>query len=352
VGGVTLAYTLFGGFLGATWTDVAQGLLMLAALLAVPIIAVIKMGGIGAVVGRLDQVDESLNAAAAQTGGPLVDHLSLFGDTSAGLTGATVLAIISAVAWGLGYFGQPHIIVRFMALRSAKEAKAGRRYGIAWMTLSAAGAVAAGIIGVAYYADAPLANRETVFLALAQALFHPLVAGFVLAAVMAAIMSTISSQLVVSSSALVVDILETVGLKKLTDRGGVLAGRLAVLLVAVVGAILGLTAADTILDMVAFAWAGFGASFGPIIILSLYWKRLTRTGALAGLISGAVMVFAWAKLLDGWLWQGLWGMPGSLYEIVPGFLLNLAVAVVVSHLTKAPDEAVLAEFDAAKAAAS
>ncbi|MDR1798804.1 MAG: sodium/proline symporter PutP [Bifidobacteriaceae bacterium] len=324
VGGITLLYTLFGGFLAATWTDVAQGLLMMAALVAVPVIVIVKLGGPGAIGDALAAFDATHGA----------HHLSLFG-------GATVLGVISAVAWGLGYFGQPHIIVRFMALRSPREAKLGRRIGIGWMVLSAAGAVAAGVMGVAYFAPDVLANEETVFLALAQDLFHPLLAGFVLAAVLAAIMSTMSSQLVVSSSALVVDLFKLTG-RTLSAKREVVFGRLAVLGVAAVAAVLSLAASKTILKMVAFAWAGFGASFGPIIILSLYWKRLTRWGALAGLVTGAVTVLVWGNIEV---------LSGHLYEIVPGFCLNLLVAVIVSLASPAPTAGVVEEFEQAKAAA-
>jgi sodium/proline symporter len=254
------------------------------------------------------------------------------------------MAIISAAAWGLGYFGQPHIIVRFMALRSPREAKAGRRWGIGWMALSMAGAVAAGLIGVAYYADSPLKNPEAVFLSLAQVVFHPLIAGFVLTAVLAAIMSTMASQLVVCSSAIVEDLFKLTG-RELTKHQGVVAGRLGVLVVAIVAALLSLTASDTILELVAFAWAGFGASFGPVVLLSLYWRRLTRWGALSGMAVGAITVFVWNKgaFFAG---QSLLDITG-LYEIVPGFALNLIVAVVVSFLTTAPD--VDREFEETKA---
>ncbi|MDR2373657.1 MAG: sodium/proline symporter PutP [Bifidobacteriaceae bacterium] len=332
VGGVTLAYTLFGGFLGASWTDVAQGLLMLAALIAVPIIALGKAGGPIGVAEKINQLDLAAG----------VHRLNIFVGP---VTWAGIVAIISAAAWGLGYFGQPHIIVRFMALRTPAEAKAGRRIGIGWMTLSALGAVSAGLIGIAYFADQPLSNPETVFLSLAQALFHPAVAGLVLAAVLAAIMSTMSSQLVVCSSALVVDLLSLTRSRRrqLTKRQEVMAGRLAVLAVAAVAFGLSLTAQDTILGLVAFAWAGFGASFGPVILLSLYWRRLTNWGALAGMIAGAATVFIWGNI-DA--------LSGAMYEIVPGFILNGLVAVVVSRLTPTPPQEVAREFAAASAAAA
>lgn len=322
VGGVTLAYTLFGGFLGATWTDVAQGLLMLAALVAVPIMAVVDLGGWQAVL-------EGIRAAEA---GGTTDHLSF-------LVGASATGVISAVAWGLGYFGQPHIIVRFMAIRSPQDAKAGRRIGISWMVVTALGAVMTGLIGVAYVQTEGLdvGNPETIFLVLSQLLFHPLIAGLVLAAVLAAIMSTISSQLIVSSSALVEDLVKMFGLR-LSARAEVMLGRAGVLLVALVAALIALDPAASILDLVGFAWAGFGSAFGPIVILSLYWRRLTRWGALSGMVAGAVVAFAWGRS----------DLASSLYEIVPGFLSGLVVAVVVSLVTRAPGQEVLTEFDAAR----
>ncbi|MFE7408442.1 sodium/proline symporter PutP [Isoptericola sp. NPDC057559] len=325
VGGVTLAYTLFGGFLGATWTDVAQGLLMLAALVAVPVIAIVDLGGWAA-------VQEGIRLADADG---TTQHLSF-------LAGATATGVVSALAWGLGYFGQPHIIVRFMAIRTPQDATAGRRIGIAWMVLTALGAVMTGLVGVAYASVRGLEvdNPETIFLLLAQLLFHPLVAGLVLAAVLAAIMSTISSQLIVSSSALVEDLVKMTGLR-LGTRAEVMLGRGGVLLVALVAGLIALDRTSSILDLVGFAWAGFGSAFGPVVILSLYWRRLTRWGALSGMVAGAVVAFAWGRS----------PLADTLYEIVPGFAVGLLVAVVVSFVTPRPDAVVLDEFDAARALA-
>lgn len=326
VGGVTLAYTLFGGFLGATWTDVAQGILMLLALVAVPLVTFVEMGGWG-------PVREGL--LAAETSGAAT-HLSF-------LAGASVTGIISAAAWGLGYFGQPHIIVRFMAIRSPRDTVAGRRIGIGWMVVTALGAVLTGLIGAAYVTSRgeTLDNPETVFLYLSQVLFHPLIAGLVLAAVLAAIMSTISSQLVVSSSALVEDLVKISG-RAMSARTEVLLGRAGVLLVAVVAGVIAFDRTDTILDLVGFAWAGFGAAFGPIVILSLYWRRLTAWGALAGMVVGAVVVVVWGRS----------PLADTLYELVPGFLLAGLAAVVVSLVTPAPSAAVREEFAEAARLAS
>jgi sodium/proline symporter len=319
VGGITVLYTLFGGFLGASLTDVAQGLLMFAALLIIPIVAVITMGGVGETVAAIEEVDPA--------------RLDLLG-------GGTAIGIISAAAWGLGYFGQPHIIVRFMALRTPQEAKAARRIGISWMVLTSLGAIATGLIGIGYFArntEVPLGDPETVFLVLSQILFHPFVAGLVLAAVLAAIMSTISSQLIVTSSALVEDLYRIVAKKDATDKSLVLLGRAGVLAVAIVAIIIALDRSSTILDLVGFAWAGFGASFGPVILLSLYWRKLTNWGAIAGLAVGALTVFIWGNLPIG----------DVLYEIIPGFVLALIAAIAVSLATYRRNDDIEREYDEA-----
>ncbi|MDO5754438.1 sodium/proline symporter PutP [Arthrobacter sp.] len=328
---VTLAYTLFGGFIGATLTDVAQGLLMFAALIVVPIVAVVQTGGIGATVNRLQTIDP--------------DNLNLFRGFGDGNTLVWMVGIFSTAAWGLGYFGQPHIIVRFMALRSPQDAKAGRRIGISWMILSAAGAVATALVGIAYFADNPsmgLDDPETVFLKLSQIFFHPFVAGLVLAAVLAAIMSTISSQLIVCSSALVEDLYNMAG-RKSTAKQQVVLGRLGVLVIAVIAVLIALDRNASILELVAFAWAGFGAAFGPIVLLSLYWRKLTARGALAGMVVATIVVFAWGKTPV---------LHDAMYEIVPAFILNVIVAVVVSKMTYKPNPVIEEEFTAMLAESS
>ncbi|TFD76120.1 sodium/proline symporter PutP [Cryobacterium sp. Sr8] len=323
VAGVTLLYTLFGGFLGATLTDVAQGILMLVALVVVPVVALNATGGITATLDSLREVNPDLLSLTA---------------------GGSVLGVISAAAWGLGYVGQPHIIVRFMALRTPQDARAGRRIGIGWMIATAGGAVATGLIGIAYFQQHPevtLENPETVFLLLSQILFHPFVAGLVLAAVLAAIMSTISSQLIVCSSALVEDLYKIVGKKDASPKQMIMLGRLGVLLVAIVAGVIALNRDATILELVGFAWAGFGAAFGPVVLLSLYWKKLSTWGALASMVTGAVVVFVWGNS----------PLSDTMYEIVPGFIASLLVAVVVSLLTYKPSAEIDAEFDAAVAQA-
>ncbi|UED80014.1 sodium/proline symporter PutP [Lysinibacillus sp. CD3-6] len=318
VSGVVVAYTLFGGFLAVSYTDFLQGLIMFLALITVPLFGLFLTGG-------LSETVESIKAVNPE-------HLSLLPAT------ATAAAIISSLAWGLGYFGQPHIIVRFMAISSVKETKQARRIGIGWMILSLAGALATALVGVAYYQQnaGELKDAETVFIVLGQLLFHPFIAGIMLAAILAAIMSTISSQLIVTSSALVEDIYKALFNKTATDKHYVFIGRMAVLVVAIIAAILAWNPENSILDLVGFAWAGFGAAFGPIILLSLYWKKLTNYGALSGMVLGAVTAFVWGKINS---------LSTALYEIVPGFLVCLVIAIIVSMMTYKRNDEIEDEFN-------
>lgn len=320
VSSVVIFYTLFGGFLAVSYTDVVQGIIMFFALLLVPLVGVFITGGFTETAASIREVDPNL--------------LSL-------VSGATFLGVVSSVAWGLGYFGQPHIIVRFMAIKSVKETKNARRIGIGWMLLSLFGAVATALVGVAYYhqnAGATLADPETVFITLGQIIFHPVIAGIMLAAVLAAVMSTISSQLIVTSSALIEDLYKAVFKSDASDKQYVFLGRMAVLIVSIVAMVLAWPNKESILKIVSFAWAGFGASFGPIILLTLYWRKITAKGALWGMVAGAITVMIWGNVE---------ALSGTLYEIVPGFLICLLVTVLVSSMTYRPNAAIDSEFDAA-----
>ncbi|CAM3917215.1 sodium/proline symporter PutP [Mesobacillus zeae] len=322
VSAVVVAYTLFGGFLAVSYTDFIQGMMMLVALLLVPILGFGKTGGPAETFDTIRAIDPAL-----------LDFLK----------GTTLVGIISAVAWGLGYFGQPHIIVRFMAISSVKETKSARRIGMGWMIFSLLGTIFTALIGLAFFEQNPgykLGNPEAVVIELGQIFFHPLFAGFLLAAVLAAIMSTISSQLIVTSSALTEDLYKILMKKEMSDRHLVFFGRMAVLAVSVIALLLALDQSSTILELVAYAWAGFGASFGPIILLSLFWRKMNGKGALFGMIAGAVTVIVW-KNFD--LGNVLFGE--SLYEILPGFLINLIVSVVVSLATYHRNEDIEKEFD-------
>ncbi|WP_152654855.1 sodium/proline symporter PutP [Oceanobacillus sp. CFH 90083] len=317
VAAVTIIYTLVGGFLAVSFTDVVQGTMMFLALILVPAFTIISLGGVSETVTIVQDVNP--------------DILSFFAAASA--TG-----IISSLAWGLGYFGQPHIIVRFMAIKSVKETTFARRIGISWMVISLVGAAATAISGFAFFhanPDLTLADPEAVFIVLGQLLFHPFIAGLLLAAVLAAIMSTVSSQLLVTSSALVEDIFKAVFNADAKDKTYVHLGRIAVLAVSLVAMIFAWQQNDTILGLVSFAWAGFGASFGPIVLLSLFWRKTTGAGALWGMIVGAVVVFAW----------GYSPLSDYLYEIVPGFILSTAVIILVSRKTYKTNKEIEAEFD-------
>ena len=323
--GVVVVYTLFGGFLAVSLTDFVQGCIMFVALVLLPVVAFSNLGW-----------DFTGALTAANPGA--FDMMA----------GHDLLAIISSLAWGLGYFGQPHIIVRFMAVRSVRDVPAMRNIGMTWMGVALIGALATGLVGAAYVArtGTPLADPETIFILLADVLFDPLITGFLLAALLAAIMSTISSQLLVSSSSLTEDFYRIYLRREAGQRELVTVGRACVLLVALVAIWLAYDPGNTILGLVANAWAGFGAAFGPLVILSLTWRRLTRNGALAGIVVGAVTVLLWiyAPVLDGGK-----TLSSIVYEIVPGFLLGGLAAIIVSLAGPPPPESVIETFERSEA---
>ncbi|WBY16249.1 sodium/proline symporter PutP [Erythrobacteraceae bacterium WH01K] len=310
--GVVLAYTMIGGFLAVSLTDFVQGCIMVVALVIMPL--VVLTGG----------TDLALAAEAARAAGN-ANYLNLF-------SGLTLIGWLSAVTWGLGYFGQPHIIVRFMAVRSVADVKVARNIGLSWMLVALIGAIGVGIAGRAY-AEANgvvVEDPETIFIVLATLLFHPLVTGFLLAALLAAIMSTISSQLLVSSSSLTEDFYRLFLRKEASEREAVNVGRIAVLLVALAAIAIAADSESEVLGLVANAWAGFGAAFGPLILFALTWKRMTGGGAVAGLVTGAGVVMAWIAL--GWNGAFLGG-PG-VYEIIPGFIASSLAIWLVSNATR------------------
>ena len=315
----TIAYVLIGGFLAVSWTDTIQASLMITALLLAPVMAWL-------VVSDQLQQGVDLNTLIAP------ERFDM-------LRGASFVGIVSLLAWGLGYFGQPHILVRFMAASSVRTIPHARRISMTWMVLCLGGAVAVGMVGIPYFAlneagaAAVNANAETVFMELAKQLFNPWVAGGLLAAILAAVMSTLSCQLLVCSSALTEDIYRTFLRRNASQQELVWVGRAMVLLIALIAIGLASNPESKVLGMVSYAWAGFGAAFGPVIILSVFWKRMTRNGALAGIIVGAVTVLVWKQF--GWL---------GLYEIVPGFILCALTIFVVSRLGT-PSQSMLAAHD-------
>lgn len=305
----TIAYVFLGGFLAVSWTDSIQAALMIIALVVTPLAVMNELGGLGPAIAQVG----ALNPAA----------LSL-------TTGQTAVGVISLLAWGLGYFGQPHILARFMAAASVQTLPNARRIGMTWMAFCLAGAVGVGFFGAAYFAQhaelaGPVhANREAVFLTLGQALFNPWIAGVLLSAILAAVMSTLSCQLLVCSSALTEDFYKAFLRPAASQRELVWVGRAMVLAVSVLAILIASDPASRVLSLVGYAWAGFGAAFGPVILFSLFWRRMSRQGALAGMVVGALTVIAWRQ--GGW-----W----NLYEIVPGFVLA-SLAIVSASLASAP----------------
>ncbi|WP_044642174.1 sodium/proline symporter PutP [Risungbinella massiliensis] len=318
--GVVIAYTLFGGFLAVSWTDFVQGIIMFVALILIPFVALTEIGSTTIAIEEIQKIDPGL--------------LDLFQGTSA-------LSILSLLAWGLGYFGQPHIIVRFMAITSVKELKAARRIGIGWMVIALIGAMLTGLVGAAYYSihHMKIADPETIFIQFSNLLFHPYITGFLLSAILAAIMSTISSQLLVVSSAVTEDFYKTFFRRNASDKELVTIGRLSVLVVAIISLSLSITPKDTILNLVGYAWAGFGSAFGPAILVSLYWKKMNHWGALAGMVVGALTVLIWVQIP---------GASDFLYEMIPGFFLSLVTVIIVSLVTGGSSDAVEEQFSKMK----
>lgn len=316
-----VSYTLFGGFLAVSWTDLVQGLLMAAALMIVPIATM--DGAFTALPGALEAKNPEL--------------LTLWNDISGEPLSA--VAILSLVAWGLGYFGQPHILARFQATRSNKDITTARRIAVGWSAISMAGAILIGLVGILYvdkHLGGELADGETIFMYLVNAAFHPVVAGILLAAILAAVMSTADSQLLVSSSALAEDFYKQVFRPNASTKEVVMIGRFAVVGISIIALALAMNPESSVLGLVSYAWAGFGAAFGPALLLSLFWKDMNRNGALAGVVIGGVTVVVWKQLSGGIF---------DLYEIVPGFILAALSIIVVSKATGGAKPSVMEKFD-------
>lgn len=326
---VIVFYTFVGGFLAVCWTDFIQGVMMFFAILVVPIAAAFTLGGFG-------DTFTAINLMHPEFFNPL---------TKADGSSTTFLELISLLAWGLGYFGQPHILVRFMAISSSRELKKATRIAMSWVVISLAAAVCVGMVG-SVYLTTPLtgANSETVFLVMTDQLFSPFWAGIVLSAVLAAIMSTASSQLLVGASAVAQDLYKEFIHKDVKPSELVLVTRLSVIGIALIGIALGLDPNNSILNIVAYAWAGFGATFGPALLFALFWRRTTRNGILAGMIVGGITVLVWKQItqLDiASVYPIL-----QLYEIVPGFLFSCIAIIIGSKLDKTPAKEITDTFDA------
>jgi sodium/proline symporter len=318
---IIVSYTFLGGYNAVSWTDFIQGILMMLALVITPLVVIFHIGGINEGLAIIRSVDPSK-----------LDIIS----------GTSFIGILSLLAWGLGYFGQPHILVRFMSIRHENEIERAKAIGMSWMILSVIGSLAVGFFGFAYVVSegVDLRDSEKIFITLSQLLFNPWIAGFLLAAILAAIMSTIDSQLLVSSSVLTRDIYHVLLHKEASNLELVWVGRATVIAIAVIAWYLSTDQNSSVLKLVAYAWAGFGAAFGPLIVLSLYSPNITRLGAVAGMIAGSLTVIVW-KQLEGGIFD--------LYELLPGFVAAWIAILVFSKIGKGSSQNSRRIFDEVQA---
>lgn len=336
---VILSYTILGGYLAVCTTDFIQGALIFVAFVFSAVIAVVSLGGPAEAMAKVS--DFSVRAVNGQFGAEMAEK---FIDNKS----FSAMSVISALAWGLGYFGMPHIIIRFMGIRSNAEIKTARRVGTVWMVIAYIGTFIIGSLGTVYLAGGDLANplmilsggaEETVFSATMQQMYPAFIAGLFLCAILAASMSTADSQLLSASSAVSLDIYKGLINKDADEKTVMNVSRITVLVIAAIAFVLSLNPASSIFGLVSYAWAGFGSTFGPLVILALFWRGMTNKGAIAGLIAGGVTVVLWHNLKGGIF---------NVYEILPGFIACLVFAVAVSLLDRNKNPEMLAEFDAYK----
>lgn len=325
----TILYTFIGGFLAVSWTDTIQASLMLFALILTPVFVVLKVGG-------FEAMQNAINQAEILTDKNYNDIFS----------GTTLLGILSLLAWGLGYFGQPHIVVRFMAAESVKSLEKARRISMTWMVICLVGAIGIGYFGMAYfftypeYAAVVNSNNEQIFIELAKLLFNPWIAGILLSAILAAVMSTLSAQLLICSSSITEDLYKGILRPKASDKELVWLSRMMVLAVAALAIYIAQDPNSQVFGLVKDAWAGFGSAFGPVVLLSLFWKRMNVFGAIAGMLVGALVVYFWKDLTFAL------SLP-EMYSMIPGFISAVAAVVLISLITPAPENIVLETFEKA-----
>ncbi|WP_210409035.1 sodium/proline symporter PutP [Methanococcoides sp. AM1] len=318
---VIISYTFMGGFMAVCWTDFFQGLLMILAITLVPLTAMNGLGGISSTTDIIRTIDPGLLSPFTGSDGSVI----------------SLMAVVSLMAWGFGYFGQPHILVRFMAIGNPEEIKQSRAIAMSWVTISLAFAVIVGLVGRAFVPEFLAgATSETVFMVMINSLFHPVVAGIMLAAILAAIMSTADSQLLVAASAFTEDIYTLLFKSDASQRELVWMGRFTVIGISLLAYYFALDPESSVLDLVAYAWAGFGAAFGPAIIFSLFSKKMTRNAALAGMLIGGFTVIVWKQLSGGIF---------DLYEIVPGFVLSSIAILLVTRFGEEPEQEIQDEFE-------
>jgi len=348
-----LIYTIIGGFLAESASDFMQSIVMLVALLGVVIFGINEAGGIGAVLDNANGIDgflsftELASPAVDEAGNQLFNNgVPVFGEAQP----YGILTIFSMLAWGLGYFGMPQVLLRFMAIRKSSELKRSRRIATVWVVISLATAVFIGFVGRAVLLKHPeltadLATKslsENVFAVLGEILFHPVVAGVIMAGILAATISSSDSYLLIAGSAVSQGLYKGIFKKNASDKQVMWMSRIVLLVITLVGVIIAWDENSVIFTIVSFAWAGFGATFGPLMLFSLFWKRTTRAGAVAGMIAGGAMVFIWKFLLNPL--GGAW----AIYELLPAFIVSSIVIVAVSLATAKPSAEIEEEFDRAK----
>ena len=312
---IIITYTFLGGFLAVCWTDLFQGALMVLALIIVPAVAYLKVGGMDAISGAMELKEISTSMLPAK-----------------GTTG--LLAIVSMMAWGLGYFGQPHILTRFMSVKSVGKLTESMTIAIVWVFISLGGAVIVGFVGIGMFDNLTGGEEEKVFIYMISKVMHPWLGGIMLAAILSAIMSTIDSQLLVSSSALTEDFYRKAIKRNATEKEIVFVGRICVIIISVIALILALRPSDTILGIVAYAWGGFGAAFGPLVLFGLFSRKTGWQAALAGMVTGTVVLVVWKQV----------GLGEYMYEIVPGFIANCMTIFLVNIAIGQKDEKILRQY--------
>ena len=342
-----LTYTFLGGFLAESTSDFMQAVVMILALVLVVVLGIGAAGGLSTVIENAKGIPGFLSlVTSANPTGEAANGAALFGEASK----YSGLAIASAMAWGLGYFGMPQVLLRFMGIRSEHELKSSRRIATTWVIISLTTAVAIGIIGRVLYSDAYMVygsgNTENIFILMSTKLLPPLLAGLVCAGILAAAISSSDSYLLISASAVSKNVWQGLIRKNASEKETMWVSRVVLLLITVFAIFVATGKNQVIFTIVDFAWAGFGAAFGPLMLFSLFWKRTTYAGAIAGMIAGGGMVFVWNFFISKL--GGIW----SVYELLPAFLFSCIVIVVVSLLTKKPSEEIQAEFDTVSKKAS
>lgn len=340
-------YVIIGGFLAESASDFMQALVMIFALVTILLVGIFAAGGISNIVNNIKQIPGFFEffGIASPTLSEGVQQISAEGQPVFGAAGKYgFLTVISTASWGLGYFGMPQVLLRFMAIKNPSELGKSRKIATVWCVISLFAAVAIGLIGRTLYPSALLtaSSAESIFIELSRNLLPPLIAGIVMAGILAATISSSDSYLLIATSSVAKNIYHGVMKKDATDKQVMFVSRIVMLLIAVFGILIGLDKNSIIFQVVAFAWAGFGATFGPIVLLSLFWKRTTRSGAIAGMVAGGAMVFIWRLLI-----KPIGGVFG-IYELMPAFIISCIAIVVVSLLSSEPSAEIQNEFEQAK----